>query len=203
MISILVLVLSQAMFLAAHQNDGCHIEDQTEYWGAMAVSDYLVNISTVFQCASLCRVVAGCSYWTLYKSGAMGGQCALWDNIEGNGPDRFAISGSVACGEDYDTNYPTTLPKTTTATTTSATTTTTNTTTTTTTTTTKDVSDLCRKLFNVTKLCGLDPKILHQLAANGSSFGLENMFTEDGEVDDEHCESLGRHLRKFCGVNFI
>merc|ERR1719186_1160567 len=97
----LTLLLLQATFLAAHYNDGCYIEDKTGYAGT--IMDNFVNITTVFQCASLCRDNVGCSYWTLFKCGDWGGDCYLWYNMDNTLSSNCAISGSVSCGEDITT----------------------------------------------------------------------------------------------------
>merc|ERR1719186_595204 len=127
----LTLLLLQATFLAAHYNDGCYIEDKTGYAGT--IMDNFVNITTVFQCASLCRDNVGCSYWTLFKCGDWGGDCYLWYNMDNSLSSNCAISGSVSCGESITSPTATTEEITKTTTTIIATTpTTTNSTTTTT-----------------------------------------------------------------------
>merc|ERR1719186_2221073 len=190
----LTLLLLQATFLAAHYNDGCYIEDKTGYAGT--IMDNFVNITTVFQCASLCRDNVGCSYWTLFKCGDWGGDCYLWYNMDNTLSSNCAISGSVSCGEDTTTT-------TTTVTTSSIPTTITpsynSTTTTTTGTTTAVVSTLCRELINASKECGFDPAILLHLAANGSGSGIHMIRVEDN-VDEEHCEGFLEHLEEFCGI---
>merc|ERR1719186_479184 len=146
----LTLLLLQATFLAAHYNDGCYIEDKTGYAGT--IMDNFVNITTVFQCASLCRDNVGCSYWTLFKCGDWGGDCYLWYNMDNTLSSNCAISGSVSCGEGITNTTITATTPTTTVTTSTATTTPTtittssNSTTTTTTTTPTAVSALCKEL---------------------------------------------------------
>merc|ERR1719186_2306352 len=123
----LTLLLLQATFIAAHYNDGCYIEDKTGYAGT--IMDNFVNITTVFQCALLCRANVGCSYWTLFKCGDWGGDCYLWYNMDNRLSTNCAISGSVSCGEGISTPTETTVEIT--KTTTTPTTTLTNSTTTT------------------------------------------------------------------------
>ena len=175
----LVVLLFQAAFLAAHYNDGCHIEDKTVYTGTFL--NFFTNVSTVFQCASYCRADDHCSYWTLYKEGdhGLGGYCDLWDNIEGRRNYRCAISGTGTCGE---TKMETTAPTTTLA--------------------TPVISEICKQLFNVTKECGYDPEILHKMALNGPRFEPEIMNTVEDKDDehDEHCDGILKHLVKFCGI---
>merc|ERR1719186_2058434 len=194
----LTLLLLQATFLAAHYNDGCYIEDKTGYAGT--IMDNFVNITTVFQCASLCRDNVGCSYWTLFKCGDWDGDCYLWYNMDNRLSSNCAISGSVSCGGGITSPTATTVEITkTTTTTTATTTTTTNSSYISTTTTTAVVSTLCRELINASKECGFDPAILLHLAAKGSGSGIHMIRVEDN-VDEEHCEGFLEHLEEFCGI---
>ena len=66
---------------------------------------FVANISTVFQCASLCRADTNCSHWTLFKAS---GYCDLWESVVSNRTYEMAISGSEACGEVVDQGTATT-----------------------------------------------------------------------------------------------
>merc|ERR1740137_210132 len=91
----LVALMFQAALIAAHTNDGCYMKDNTTFTGDHLT--YVANISTVTQCASLCRANVSCSYWTLLKDS---GYCDLWETTAGNRTESSAISGSKACGDE-------------------------------------------------------------------------------------------------------
>merc|ERR1740137_46315 len=91
----LATLVVQAALIAAHTNDGCFMQENMTFTGEFF--DYVQNISTVNQCASLCRKNANCSFWTLPKDS---GYCDLWDTIAGNRTESLAISGSQACGDE-------------------------------------------------------------------------------------------------------
>merc|ERR1740137_171626 len=91
----LATLVVQAALIAAHTNDGCFMQENMTFTGKFFA--YVENISTVNQCASLCRKNANCSFWTLLKDS---GYCDLWDTIAGNRTESLAISGSQACGDE-------------------------------------------------------------------------------------------------------
>merc|ERR1740137_172194 len=169
----LATLVVQAALIAAHTNDGCFMQENMTFTGEFF--DYVQNISTVNQCASLCRKEANCSYWTLLKDN---GYCDLWDTIAGNRTESLAISGSKACGDE--TIQPTTT-----------TTTTTNNETTTTNSTTESIaSELCWKTLNIFN----EECIENETAINGINY----RDVKEGK----HCQATLNYLKEYCGFEY-
>merc|ERR1740137_421634 len=167
----LATLVVQAALIAAHTNDGCFMQENMTFTGEFF--DYVQNISTVNQCASLCRKEANCSHWTLLKDS---GYCDLWDTIAGNRTESLAISGSKACGDE--TIQPTT------------TTTTNNETTTTNSTTESIASELCWKTLNIFN----EECIENETAI----IGINYRDVKEGK----HCQATLNYLKEYCGFEY-
>merc|ERR1740137_306019 len=216
----LATLVVQAALIAAHTNDGCFMQENMTFTGKFFA--YVENISTVNQCASLCRKEANCSYWTLLKDN---GYCDLWDTIAGNRTESLAISGSQACGDE--TIQPNTNS-----------------------TTESIASELCWKTLNIfndecienetainginyrdvkegkhcqatlnylKEYCGFEyqislPSSTIKTPSSSSSELCENMlnasedcgFCQDITLSDEdknHCQGIQEHLTEYCGFS--
>merc|ERR1740137_476038 len=167
----LATLVVQAALIAAHTNDGCFMQENITFTGEFF--DYVQNISTVNQCASLCRKEANCSHWTLLKDS---GYCDLWDTIAGNRTESLAISGAKACGDEDI--QPTT------------TTTTNNETTTTNSTTESIASELCWKTLSIFN----EECIENETAINGINY----RDVKEGK----HCQATLNYLKEYCGFEY-
>merc|ERR1712236_153025 len=88
--------------IGQHYNDGCEISDNVAY-KSTSILDLIPNISTVFQCSTVCRSHKGCSYWTLHKSGTYAGWCHLLGDVEHKLDTQEVLSGTAECGDITNT----------------------------------------------------------------------------------------------------
>merc|ERR1740137_90328 len=172
----LATLVVQAALIAAHTNDGCFMQENMTFTGKFFA--YVENISTVNQCASLCRKEANCSHWTLLKDN---GYCDLWDTIAGNRTESLAISGSQACGDEtiqpttnstIQPNTNSTIQPNTNGTTESI------------------ASELCWKTLSIFN----EECIENETAINGINY----RDVKEGK----HCQATLNYLKEYCGFEY-
>merc|ERR1740137_88029 len=172
----LATLVVQAALIAAHTNDGCFMQENMTFTGKFFA--YVENISTVNQCASLCRMEANCSHWTLLKDN---GYCDLWDTIAGNRTESLAISGSKACGDEtiqpttnstIQPNTNSTIQPNTNGTTESI------------------ASELCWKTLNIFN----EECIENETAINGINYR--------DVKESKHCQATLNYLKEYCGFEY-